>query len=53
MDQMSLGQYCYYTVYNTSWTDTTTSRGMIGLLVNKIEDGLGYGRANFNLGGLA
>jgi hypothetical protein len=51
MDMLSLGTACYHTSYNgTSWTDTDTKRAYIGLLVSKIDDGLGGGRANYLLG---
>jgi len=50
-DLLSLGQNCYHTSHNgTSWTDTTTKRVGIGLIVSKIDDGTGFGAASFNLG---
>lgn len=50
--QMTLGAAWHYTSHNgTSWNDTaTTSRAAIGLMVSKIDDGAGAGRAAFQLG---
>ena len=53
-DMLGLGQAMHYTSYNGSaWTNTTTKRAPIGLIVSKIDDGNGLGRASYNLGGLA
>lgn len=51
LGQASMGQDWHYTSHNgTSWTDTTTARSAIGLMVSKIDDGNGLGRASFNIG---
>ncbi len=51
MDHLCLGTDCYYTSHNgTSWTDTTTKRTWMGMLVSSFDDGTGMGRANLNIG---
>lgn len=46
-----LGTAMYHTSHNgTDWTDTTTKRAAIGLLVSKFDDGLGNGEATYLMG---